>query len=204
LEGTSAVNIIEKIGEDTEKEVKAVLEEAEGKVDEIIKEAQSKAKKEEEEILHRGAREAELAKQRIIADAKLKARKQKLDVKEAAIQAAFGEAEKELQKLGSTAKYPPILEKIIKEAVNSIGSEDMEIMASKADRKILTQDFLNSLSKESGANIALSPQTIETYGGVIVKAKNEKIEVDNTFETRMARMRDDLRTKVAKILFQGV
>lgn len=195
----AVAGIIEKIKEDTEKEVKAVLEEARSKADGIIKEAQSRAKGEEEEILHRGAREAELVKQRIIADAKLKARKQKLNVKEAAIQAAFGEAEKELRKFGSTAEYPSVLKKIIKEAVNSIGSEDMEIITNKADRKIVTQDFLKSLSK---FNIALSPQTIETSGGVIVRAKNT--EVDNTFETRMARMRDNLRIKVAKILFEGV
>lgn len=195
----AVASIIEKIKEDTEKEVKAVLEEARSKADGIIKEAQSRAKGEEEEILRRGAREAELVKQRIIADAKLKARKQKLNVKEAAIQAAFGEAEKELRKFGSTAEYPSVLKKIIKEAVNSIGSEDMEIITNKADRKIVTQDFLKSLSK---FNIALSPQTIETSGGVIVRAKNT--EVDNTFETRMARMRDNLRTKVAKILFEGV
>lgn len=195
----AVAGIIEKIKEDTEKEVKAVLEEARSKADGIIKEAQSRAKGEEEEILRRGAREAELVKQRIIADAKLKARKQKLNVKEAAIQAAFGEAEKELRKFGSTAEYPSVLKKIIKEAVNSIGSEDMEIITNKADRKIVTQDFLKSLSK---FNIALSPQTIETSGGVIVRAKNT--EVDNTFETRMARMRDNLRTKVAKILFEGV
>lgn len=197
-----AARIIEKIEEDAEKEAKAVLEEARGKADEIIKEALAKARGEEEEIIQKGRKEAELVKQRIIADAKLKSRKQKLDVKEAAIEAAFSEAEKELQKL--TSRYPPILMGVIKEAAALIGSEDIEILSSKADRKILNQNSLKTRSKELGVNILLAPQTVETCGGAIVRTRDGKIEVDNTFETRMSRMRDGLRSEVAKILFQGV
>ncbi len=198
------MKIIEKIEEDAGKEADAVLKEAGSKAEEIIKEAQSRAKNEEEEILQKGGREAELVKQRIIADAKLRARKQKLDVKEAAIQAAFREAEKEIQKVGTTAKYPSILKRMIKEAVASIGSDEIEILAREADRKILTRDFLKALSKELGVNILLAPQTIETCGGAIVRIKDGKIEADNTFETKMSRMRDGLRSQIAKILFRGV
>ncbi|MBI5253917.1 MAG: hypothetical protein HY930_05935 [Euryarchaeota archaeon] len=203
-EQTSAVKIIEKIEEDAGKEADAVLKEARNRAEEIIKEARSRAKNEEEEILQKGGREAELVKQRIIADARLRARKRKLDVKEAAIQAAFSEAEKEIQKVGTTAKYPSILKRMIKEAAASIGSDNIEIVAREADRKILTRDFLKALSKEFGANILLAPQTIKTRGGAIVRIKDGKIEADNTFETRMSRMRDSLRSHIAKILFRGV
>ncbi len=196
----AAAKIIGKIEEDADKEANGVLVEARGKVEEIIKEAQTKAREEEEGIIQKGRREAELVKQRIIADAKLRARKQKLDLKEAAIEAAFSEAERELQKLPSTSKYPSILLRIIKEAVASIGT-DIEILASKADRKLLNQNSLKTLSKELGVNVALAPQMIETYGGAVVRTKDGKIEVDNTFETRMSRMRDSLRSEVAKILF---
>lgn len=196
----AAAKIIGKIEEDADKEAKGVLGEARGKAEEIIKEAQTKAREEEEEIIQKGRREAELVKQRIIADAKLRARKQKLDLKEAAIEAAFSEAERELQKLPPTSKYPFILLRIIKEAVASIGT-DIEILASKADRKLLNQNSLKTLSNELGVNVALAPQTIETYGGAVVRTKDGKIEVDNTFETRMSRMRDSLRSEVAKILF---
>lgn len=200
----NAARIIEKIEEDADREADAILKEARGRAEEIIKEARSRSKREEEEITQKGGREAELLKQRIIADARLRARKQKLDVKEAAIEAAFSEAEKEIQKVSATAKYPSILKRMIKEAVASIGSENVEILAREADRKILTQDFLKALSKELEANILLAPQTIETGGGAIVRIKDGKVEADNTFETRMSRMRDSLRSHIAKILFRGV
>jgi len=52
-------------------------------------------------------------------------------------------------------------------------------------------------------NVRLSPsgERIKSAGGVIVRGKDGKIEVNNTFEQRMARFSTGLREDIVKTLF---
>jgi V/A-type H+-transporting ATPase subunit E len=195
-----AAKIIERIQEDAAKEAEDILAEARKQVEDILREAREKAGELEREIIAKGEKEAELLRQRIIANAKLRAKKSKLDAKEELIRTAFKEAEEELLRISSSKEYGSILRRIIAEGASSVG-EDVEVVAREADAELLSDDFLNGLSKELGVNITLSPESIETMGGVVIRSKNGKIEVNNTFETRMLRMQDALRSKVARILF---
>ena len=196
----SAAKIIERIKEDADKEAAAILEEAKKEAAAILEEAKRKAEQRRSDIIVRGEKEAELLRQRIVANAKLKARKSGLDAKEELISAVFKEAEKELGKVASTDKYMDILRELIREGVASVG-EDAEVVGRKEDEKLLKGGLLEDLSKELGVKITLSPEKIESIGGVIVRSKSGKVEVNNTFETRMQRMQDTLRSEIAKILF---
>ncbi len=196
----SAAKIIERIKEDADKEAAAILEEAKKEAAAILEEAKRKAEQRRSDIIARGEKEAELLRQRIVANAKLKARKSGLDAKEELISAVFKEAEKELGKVASTDKYMDILRELIREGVASVG-EDAEVVGRKEDEKLLKGGLLEDLSKELGVKITLSPEKIESIGGVIVRSKSGKVEVNNTFETRMQRMQDTLRSEIAKILF---
>ena len=150
--------------------------------------------------IERGKRDAEREKQRIVANAKLQARKLGLDAKEDVIKEAFGAAEAKLRKISSGKEYSSVLEALIKEA-QAVVNSDVEIIARAGDSKVLTSDYIKKLSKDTKAKIEVSDSTVETIGGAIVKAKDGKIEVNNTIEMRMERMRGDMRPKVAKALF---
>lgn len=196
----SAEKIIERIREDAAREVEVIIGEAKREAEDIIKEAEDKAEEQKREIISKGEKEAELLKQRIVANAKLKARKSGLDAKEELIKAVFEEAEKELAKIASSDNYKDILRGLIAEGVSSVG-EDAEVMVKEEDKKLLEDGILKDLEKEFKVKITLSPENINTIGGVIVRSKNGRVEVNNTFETRMIRMQDALRSKIAKILF---
>jgi len=194
---TEIKKIISKIKEDAEREAEKIKEKARKKEEEILKKAEAEAKSKSDEILNQGKKEAELEKQRILANAKLQAKKIKLDVKEKIIEKSFSLAEEKLKELVSSEEYEKILKDLIREAISILGREDLEVLCRKEDEKIVKK-IIKDLS-----GVELAKDNISTIGGVIVRSKDRQVQVDNTFEARLTRMRDDLRIKVAKILFGG-
>jgi len=192
--------ITEKIAAGSKGEADGIMKEAKSKTNEITSEAKKKAEALKAEIVDRGERDGERERLRIIANAKLQARKIKLEAKEDVIKEAFKMAEDQLEEIGSSGQYSSILAALIKEAQAVVG-EDIEVIARKDDSKVLTTEYLNKLAADTKSRIELSPDAIDTIGGVIVKAKDGKAEVNNTIEMRMERMRGDLRPKVAGALF---
>jgi V/A-type H+-transporting ATPase subunit E len=197
-----ASKITSRIEEDSEVEAQEILRDVQAKADEIIAKTKAQAKSVEDEIIQKGRHDAELINQRIIANAKLQAKKHGLDVKEEIIQNAFDEAEKRLEKITLSKEYPNILKSIIAEGVESIGGDDVEVVVRKEDVKLVNKAFLKELRKKLSVNITLSEDSIKSLGGAIIRTRDGTIVVNNTFETRMRRMRDELRSKVAKILFE--
>ncbi len=189
--------IISKIKEDAEREAEKIKEEARKKGEEILKKAEAEAKSKSDEILNQGKKEAELEKQRILANAKLQAKKIKLDVKEKIIEKSFSLAEEKLKEVVSSEEYEKILKDLIREAISTIGREDLEVLCRKEDEKVVKK-IIKDLS-----GVELAKDNISTIGGVIVRSKDRQVQVDNTFEARLTRMRDNLRIEVAKILFGG-
>ena len=194
---TEIKKIISKIKEDAEREAEKIKEKARKKEEEILKKAEAEAKSKSDEILNQGKKEAELEKQRILANAKLQAKKIKLDVKEKIIEKSFSLAEEKLKEVVSSEEYEKILKDLIREAISTIGREDLEVLCRKEDEKIVKK-IIKDLS-----GVELAKGNISTIGGVIVRSKDRQVQVDNTFEARLTRMRDDLRIEVAKILFGG-
>lgn len=192
--------ITEKIAAGSKKEVDAIIKEAKSKADEVISEAEKKAEALKAEIVASGERDAERERQRIVANAKLQSRKLRLEAKEDVIKEAFKMAEDKLKEIGSGEQYSSVLAALIKEAQAVVGG-DIELIARKDDLKVLTPEYIKKLSADTKARIEISPSTIDTIGGVIVKAKDGKVEVNNTIEMRMERMRGELRPKVAEVLF---
>lgn len=196
-----ASKITSRIEEDSEHEAEEILREAQAKADEILSQGKNQAIAAEEEIIQKGRSDAELIKQRTIANAKLRSKKHGLDVKEEMIQKAFEEAEKKLAEITSSKEYSRIMMNVIKEGVESISGNSAEVVIRKEDVEI-SKAVLGELSKKLKVDITLSGNHIESQGGAIIRSKDGKIEVNNTFESRMRRMRDELRSKVARVLFE--
>jgi len=87
-------------------------------------------------------------------------------------------------------------------------SEELEVLVSEEDANFVSQSLLDKISaeisKEEGIKIhlSLSTERIKASGGVIVRRKDGKVEVNNTFEKRMERFMPILRENVARILWK--
>ena len=199
----------------TDKIVSSIMSEAQGKADVIIQDAnaevsaiQAKAEKtadvEKIKILDNGKKQSDMRYQQIISEAKMNARRAELGAKEEVIEAAFNQAIGELKTKASSndSDYEHALGKMIKEAADEIGGNDLIIQLNEADTNKLKADLSSDDSFEiEGINFKVG-EPIDAIGGAILKTSNGDIEVNNTIEARLERFKSILRSEVAEILFK--
>jgi len=204
--------IISHIEAEAEKEISEILLKAQAEADKIRKAAQEKAEREAERILSNGKRVASLEGQRIIAETRIDVRRKKMDAQEEAIAASFEEGKKVLEELAEKGKrdnlvYKDIMFDLIASASEVVAGNKLELVFNQRDSKTFNKEMLREASelvkKRSGRDIslALTDETIQYLGGVVVRDMEKQVEVDNTLETRLNRLKESIRVDVAKILF---
>ena len=201
----------------TDKIVSSIMSEAQEKADVIIQDANAEvstiqanaektAESEKTKILENGKKQSDMRYQQIISEAKMNARRAELGAKEEVIDAAFNQAIGELKVKASSGdeEYTDSLSKMIKEAADEIGGDDLILQLNEAD----TQKFKDDLSSQGtdsfeieGIKFTLG-EPIDAIGGAVLKTANGDIEVNNTIEARLERFRSILRSEVAGILFK--
>ena len=199
----------------TDKIVSSIMSEAQGKADIIMQDANAEvatitanaektAESEKNKILDNGKKQSDMRYQQIISEAKMNARRAELGAKEEVIEAAFEKATAELKEKAASGdeEYDDALTKMIKEAADEIGSNDLIIQLNEAD----TNKFKDQLSNAStfeieGIKFEIG-EPIDTIGGAVLKTSNGDIEVNNTIEARLDRFKSLLRSEVAEILFK--
>ena len=199
----------------TDKIVSSIMSEAQGKADIIMQDANAEVSKitadaektaesEKNKILDNGKKQSDMRYQQIISEAKMNARRAELGAKEEVIEEAFTKATDELKSIASSGsgEYDDSLSKMIKEAVDELGSNDLILQLNEAD----TNKFKSQLDSSSTFQIDDITfelgEPIDTIGGAIVKTKSGDIEVNNTIESRLERFRSVLRSEVANVLFK--
>ena len=198
----------------TDKIVSSIMSEAQGKADVIIQDANAKvsaiqanaektAEIEKTKILENGKKQSDMRYQQIISEAKMNARRAKLDAKEDVIDAAFNQATGELKEKAAEggAEYKDSLSKMIKEAADEIGGDDLIIQLNEADTNALKSELSSDTFELEGVKFQLG-EPIDVIGGAILKTSNGDIEVNNTIEARLERFKSILRSEVANVLFK--
>jgi len=204
--------IISYIKADVDREVSEVLQKAREEAESIKEAAQQKAEEEAQRILSYGKRLAALEGQRIIAEKKLEVRRRKMDVQEEAIAASFEAATGFLEELAGKGEqdklvYKDILFDLVASACEIVAGEKVELALNQRDSGRFDEKTMGELSrfvkKKTGRDISLSlaDTTIPCLGGVIVRDLERQVEVDNTLESKLGRLRESIRVDVARLLF---
>ncbi len=201
---------------ESEKIIRKAKENAKKKLEDAIKEIEEEKKRFVEAEERKGVEE----KERIIRTARQKVRKLRWTVEEEMIEKALEAARKRVKDVKSEGfkgdSYPNILAGLIKDSAISIAAgssagAEVEVILSEEDAaasyidKVMLKNLTDEISNDSGINVRLSPSDdrIKSAGGVIVRRKDGEIEVNNTFEQRMARLSTSLREDIVKTLFTG-
>lgn len=194
------------------KEISELLLKARDEADRIKRAAQEKADRETESILSDGKRAASLEGQRIIAETKIDVRRKRMGAQEEAIAASFEGAKKALEELAEDGRrdnfvYQDIMFNLIASASEIVAGNKLELVFSQRDGRTFNKHLLGELTafvrKRTGRDIslAITDETIQCLGGVVVKDVERQVEVDYTLETKLDRLRESVRVDVAKILF---
>jgi len=194
------------------KEISELLLKARDEADRIKRAAQEKADRETERILSDGKRAASLEGQRIIAETKIDVRRKRMGAQEEAIAASFEGAKKALEELAEDGRrdnfvYQDIMFNLIASASEIVAGNKLELVFNQRDSRTFNKHLLGELTafvrKRTGRDIslAITDETIQCLGGVVVKDVERQVEVDHTLETKLDRLRESVRVDVAKILF---
>ena len=202
--GTS--KIVDSIMSVAQEKADLIIQDANAEVSQINAKAEKTAEAEKSKILENGKKQSDMRYQQIISEAKMNARRAELGAKEEVIEAAFNQAVGELKVKASSGddEYEDSLGKMIKEAADEIGGNDLILQLNEAD----TQKFKNDLSSQGSDSFELEGikftigEPIDAIGGAILKTTNGDIEVNNTIEARLERYKSILRSEVAEILFK--
>jgi V/A-type H+/Na+-transporting ATPase subunit E len=205
-------NIIAHIETKAENEISELLSKARKEAENIKNLANQEAEVESEKVLSHAKRSASLEGQRILAETKIQVRRKMMDSQEKAISKSFNEAKDVLRKLAENGKedrfvYKDILFDLIASGSEILDGDNLELALNKEDSKTCTHAMLEearSLVKErTGRNVhlSLSKEPMTFIGGVVVRDTEKAVEVDNSLETRLNRLRESIRVDVAKILF---
>ncbi len=204
--------IVSHIQAEAEKEISEILLTAQTEAAKIKQAAQEKADQEVERILSNGKRLASLEEQRMLAETKINVRRKRMDAREEAIDNSFSEAKKVLEALAAKGKqdhfgYKDILFNLIASASEVVAGDRLELVLNHRDRKTFdtkTLEEVGELVKQrTGRNISLvlADEPMQFLGGVVVRDLEKSVEIDNTLETKLNRLKEGIRVDVAKILF---
>ena len=148
---------------------------------------------------------AEMEGRKTLVDAEMEARRKLLEKKDELVSRIFAQAENRLEELRGSEAYMDIITRLIEEGVASIGAE-ITIGFSQKDKDAFTPEAISSIksrvAKSLGADIRLNFQCIgsDISSGVIIKSKDGRVIIDNSFSKRLGRLKEELRGEVSEML----
>ncbi len=192
--------ILEKIAKGAEENASAIREEGRLKRQEILSEAESLARQASERILREANEKAELEKRRASVSAELERRREVLKKKQELIEECFQAALDELVNLPQE-EYRALVRTML---LNLVSTGEEVVSVSPDDERKLGDDFiatindvLRKMNKKGDLKVQADSPAIR--GGFILRTVD--VEVDCSFGTLLAQLREELQSDVAKILF---
>jgi len=138
---------------------------------------------------------------RIVGRANLDGRKMIMEAKMELLDTVFESASEKLEAMAKKggADYEEVVKKLISEAVEAMGEDELIVSSNKADHSFLKKT-LPELSKELGVTLRLDAKPIDAMGGVIVKNPRSTKVYYNTLDGRLAKVRGSKASEVAEKL----
>lgn len=196
--------LINEILSDARKKAERTVRRAEQESKDIIQKAQREAEEQLAAAVAAAQGRAERRKAIVLATVDVEAQRLELDARERLIQHAFAAAQGRIASRRGF-DYHDTLVQLVADAIRAIGGDGFTITVPRADGESssiagLQQAVSQRLGRGVQLQIAGPPASIS--GGVIVHSADGRRMVDNSFEGRMARMHDDVRRRIARMLFE--
>jgi V/A-type H+-transporting ATPase subunit E len=187
------------IMEEAREEASRILADAEAQAENIRQQAEGQAEAEREAILQQARREAEALHGQAAATAQLEARTLKLKRREQLLERVFTSARQKLAAASEWPDYDQIVRRLVREAVAYLDASEVLVRIAAGTQRVLDEEALADLGRELGVHLHTGAPLAQSTG-VVVETPDGHRRYDNTLETRLARMKDVLRTAVYHIL----
>jgi len=194
--------LIEEIKNDARKKADRIAHKAEREAAEIREKAEREAEAARLEILQSAQKKADAERNVILATVAVDAKRIEMDVKELAVNQAFYEAEEKIKL--REFDYLQSLSRLIAAAAKELGDDELRVALNEKDFDNLDHSALSERVNRmlvQPAALFFERDNPLSSGGAVVKSTDGRRICDNTYSARMLRTRDDLRQKIAQVLF---
>lgn len=180
-------------------EAEQAVAEAKLKAEAIRKKGQEQAAAEKADILGRARQDAERLRGQVLATTQMKARTTELEHREMLLNNVFAASRKQISSVQQWTDYPQIALRLLHEALSQLKAAKVTVRADAVTQKLYTDTVLAGLAQEFGSKISLG-KPLEKGTGVIVETEDGHLQFDNTLETRLGRLQNNLRSPVYRLL----
>lgn len=188
--------LVERVLEKARSEASVIEDRAEKSAERELEHAHTREKRtrqvaeDREEKRIRAKRNAELVKISMWERRKLLARESKL------IEDLFSQALDDLRSSENKSERRALLLKLSAEAIAALGVSEVSLAFNRDDRKLIRDADLSGLD----GDLSISPEPLNSLGGVVASDKSGRLVYENTFEARLERDYERLRSLVAEKL----
>jgi V/A-type H+-transporting ATPase subunit E len=144
-----------------------------------------------DKIISDGRKEADKIQKQIVGSSDLEARNKQLLLVEEAVDRAFGEALGRISDMDRDDSYAALVESLLREATNTLGSTEVVVYTSQKDRDVVGA----ALNSFPGSQLA--DEHMECLGGVRVVSPDGTMTFDNTLDARISRLKPLIRKQIA-------
>ncbi len=183
---------IDKILNQTGTEILSSLKSSLDETQETLSKSQSKLEQEYDRIVNEGKKEADKVQKQIIGSSDLESRNKQLKMLDDSVQNVFAKAIEKIKTIKRDDKYSKLINTLLEEATETLGTKDVIVYTNSADKKIVN----SLLSKFPGKKLA--SETIECLGGIEIKSKDGSMSFNNTIDARLDRMKPLIRKEIAR------
>ncbi|MHC1741169.1 MAG: V-type ATP synthase subunit E [Anaerolineaceae bacterium] len=180
-------------------EAEQIIAEAKEKAALIRRHAQEQAAAERISILEQAQRDSDRIRSQAIATTQLKARTLLLESRERLLTEVFEAAQKKLSSVQQWNDYEAIIEKLVEEAISQMGTSNVILSADPITSKLLTDPLLKKIGSKFDNKIELG-ESLKNKIGISASTTNGHLNYDNTLETRLKKLSNELRSPVYHLL----
>lgn len=186
-------------------EAQEMLEEAESEAESLRQDAEREAESERAALLQKARRKAETLREEAMAEAQIRAQQVKLSQRQELLDRVFATARRRLHSASDWPDYAQIVRRLAQESIERLDAEEALIRLDERTQQALgdqLSELLSSLEQETGVKLTIG-EALHKGTGVVAQTPDGHRRYDNTLETRLARMEENLRAPVHRILTKG-
>ena len=187
---TKLETTIDKILTQTDDEIQSSLKSTFDESLQILAKFESKFELEYDRIIDEGKKEAAKIEKQIVGNSDLESRNKQLKLVAESVQKVFDKAVEQIKSANRDANYSKLVETLLSEATNTLGTKEVNISTNSKDKEIVN----SLLSKFPGSQ--LSSETIDCLGGIEVSSKDDSMSFNNTIDARLDRMKPLIRKEI--------
>jgi V/A-type H+/Na+-transporting ATPase subunit E len=198
LSAATLDRVISEVVQEAFQTITKSLDEAQAEALRIVSKTLDEFMRERAAIEEAGRAEREAARQRILSTAEIQAKNMAIAAVEEEVGKVFETALSRLAKEAAGDGFKQVMERLLDEAVELIG-KDIVVESNEKGIEMLREIVANGSYK---VRITVSDKPIKTIGGLRAVSADGLTRLDNTLEARLERLKQSLRSEIAKMFLR--